>query len=366
MSLYDHEVFHDAEKRRKESNRVINLIDGSEVPNRPAMFTRPEPKRSIKREESSVKREPLVKREPREERLEHATAKRGRNTERGRSRSRSRGVAVKREYPRSGSRGARGTQDRDTRPRFYAEDLYRRCLELEPVFEGQRRFPRAHVGNTCQSLYTETQAMEALGLHHDESWHHEWYSTLEEEPAFATHELCLLCGVEPAHGGPRTFRLGENAFRAVRVAVDTEVKTGAFDALDTASGALLHRRDGRASNASTERLLDIRDQLYRATSHVNEALQGPTVGARRGSSTIYAKPWETSAIGRSDDVRYQRLEQPSARSHNGDSFAERARRGRAFGKSGKGGKGNARGAPGHFQDLRRRGKAGGKGGKGRQ
>ena len=362
MSLYDHEVFHDAEKRRKESNRVINLIDGSEVPNRPAMFTRPEPKRSIKREGSSVEREPLVKREPQEERLEHATAKRGRNTERGRSRSRPRGVAVKREYPRSGSRDAR---DRHERPRFYAEDLCRKCIVEVPSIQEPRPDPRP------AGMRYSLKALAAHEMHRAGRWSKQrYYDVLENEEAFASHELCLRCieegFEEPADGVPCPKRLDPGAIRQAHSAIETEVKTGAYDALNTASCAVLHQRGGQASDASRERMYEIRDQLGRALSHVNETLAGPMDWDRRHSSTIYAKPWETSAIGRSDDVRYQRLEQPSARSHNGDSFAERARRGRAFGKSGKGGKGNARGAPGHFQDLRRRGKAGGKGGKGRQ
>ena len=125
-----------------------------------------------------------------------------------------------------------------------------------------------------------------MGKHGSE----DWLKAIEKEPAFAAHELCLRCGVQPADGLPCPRRLASGAIRSVRNAVDTEVKTGAYDALNAASGAVLHRRDGKPSTAGTARMYDIRDQLWRALVNVDEAIEGPTGRDRRGDHTIYEAP----------------------------------------------------------------------------
>ena len=85
MALYDNEFYREAVENQKEANRVINLIDGSDVPTRPLRFVKAEPKRS-------VKRELFVKSEPKETRDEHVTVKRERSASREKSRSRSPGL----------------------------------------------------------------------------------------------------------------------------------------------------------------------------------------------------------------------------------------------------------------------------------
>ena len=145
--------------------------------------------------------------------------------------------------------------------------------------------------------------------------------------------------MEPADALPSPYKADFSTVRAAQVSVEKQVKTGAYDALNVASGARLDRRDGGNSTAGKERLIEIRDQLNRALTHVEESIAGPSaVWEDRGGETIYAKPWETSLIGASGDVQYsQRMERPSARSYNGNSRDEQARRDQAFGKGrGKG------------------------------
>ena len=314
--LYSSDVFSESEKRRKESNRVINrVVDLTDdrndvVPDRRLMFRAPEPKAvpAAKREPSvpAVKRERSVKSEPTRGREGRVTVKRERSAERMRSRSRSRGTPAG----------------------YYAEDLCRKCITTEPLLQGRRREPRP-IGTTRSAIRTD---LERADLHGTDMWLY----TIEHDDAFASHELCLRCGVEPADGITCPYRIAHSALRSVRSAVDTQVKTGAYDALNIASGAVLHRRGGEASGAATERMRGIRDQLTRALSQVSENIEGPTNYERRGNSSIYGNmPWETSAIGASDRVQRTPLEPPSARSHNGNSRSEQERRERAFGKGGK-------------------------------
>ena len=359
--LYSSEPVKQAEKNRQGQNRAINLINGSNVPTRPLKFVKAEPKRSVKREQ-------IVNNEPKERRDERVTVKHERSVTRGKSRSRSPGAQVSRndESPTLRSftdhvEPFRGYSHEEVRVlpldqcTYYAEDLCCVCIRVSSVDWGPREEKRRR----------EATMSYATALLEFEGWvkPEQWADMISHDLPFASHELCLRCGVRPADAVPCPQRLSKQAIRTVRKSIETEVKTGAYDVLNTASVAMLYGREDGPSDASRERIQGIHDELSRAIVHVEEYLEGPTVWEKRNSESIYKMPqWEmaslNSQIGAPTGVKYtQKMEQPSARSYNGDSFAERARRGRAFGKSGKGGKGNVRDAPGHFQDLQRRGKA---------
>ena len=137
------------------------------------------------------------------------------------------------------------------------------------------------------------------------------------------------------------MRLTREAIRTVRTSIETEVKTGAYDVLNSASGALLHGREDGPSDASRERIQEIHEELVRATKHVEEYLDGPTTYEKRSNDAIFEElpQWEKVSLGSmigADGMevqRTQKMEPPSARSHNGNSRAEQERRNRAFGSS---------------------------------